>query len=60
MPDAETFAGTLDRLYREQFTGSIVVLFGQGVPSVIEIPCEPTRIRLAKRPRSRVELTATP
>lgn len=53
----ETFPAILERLYHEQYTGPIVVQFGQGVPSVIEIPCEPTRIRLDKPVRQRADLT---
>lgn len=44
----ETFPAMLDRLYAEQYTGAIVVQFGQGVPSAIEIPQPSQRIVLDK------------
>jgi hypothetical protein len=46
---SETFPALLQRLYREQFTGSVTMHFGQGVPTTVEIPAPPTRIVLDKR-----------
>lgn len=54
---SETLVQMLQRLYQEQYTGSLVVEFGQGVPAAVEIPCEPKRIRLAKPPRRSVDST---
>lgn len=45
---SDTFPAVLERLYADKYTGPIVVQFGQGVPSAIEIPCAPKRIRLEK------------
>jgi hypothetical protein len=50
---SETFPVLLARLYREQYTGPIVVQFGQGVPSMIEIPQPSQLIRLDKAEKPR-------
>jgi hypothetical protein len=46
---SETFPALLQRLYTEQFTGSLTIHFGQGVPTTVELPAPPTRIVLDKR-----------
>lgn len=51
---SETFPALLQRLYTEQYTGPIVVQFGQGVPSAVEIPKPPDVIRLDKAPKLRI------
>lgn len=43
---AVTFARLLERLHRDKHTGPVTIHFGQGVPSRVEIPGEPTRITL--------------
>jgi hypothetical protein len=45
----ETFPALLQRLYREQYTGAVTMHFGQGVPTMVELPATPTRIILDKR-----------
>lgn len=46
-----TFAEMLQKLHAEQYTGPVIIQFGQGVPSEVQIPCEPQRIRLDKPKR---------
>jgi|TARA_Y100000310_G_scaffold90518_1_gene87753 hypothetical protein len=41
-----TFFEWLQRLHAEQYTGSIVVHFAQGRPTVIEFPKESTSVHL--------------
>ena len=36
-PTTSTFAVELSKLHAEQFTGRVVIHFGQGVPSSLEI-----------------------
>ena len=49
---ATDFPALLMRLWRLQHTGPVIVHFAQGHPNVVEIPGEPERIPLAKRPRA--------
>lgn len=44
-----SFGEALEKLWVEQHTGPILFHFAQGVPQAIEIPGEPTRIKLEKR-----------
>lgn len=46
-----TFAEALQQFYAQQFTGAVTIHFAQGHPNAIEIPQEPTRIRLTKAPK---------
>lgn len=55
----ESFATLLSRLYDEQYTGSLTLQFGQGVPSVAEIPQPAVQIRLDKEARPRADLQRT-
>lgn len=45
------FADLLSRLYDDKHTGPIVIHFAQGHPQSVELPAEPTRIRLDKSQR---------
>lgn len=53
----ETFPAVLARLYGERYTGPIIIQFGEGVPSVIEIPQPAIAIRLDKPPKRRHDVT---
>lgn len=46
--DKLTFLRLCEQLSQEKHTGPITVHFAQGHPSSVDIPCEPTRIRLTK------------
>lgn len=46
-----SFPELLERLFADKHTGPVTVHFAQGVPNVIEIPGEATKIRLDKRAR---------
>jgi hypothetical protein len=45
----ESFADVLGRLHREGYTGAVLVHFGQGVPSEVQVLSPESRIRLDKR-----------
>ena len=47
-----TLPRLLAALHERRFTGAITLQFGQGVPSVLEIPAAATQIRLDKGPKS--------
>lgn len=55
----ESFSTLLRRLYDEQYTGPVVLNFGQGVPSGAEIPQPSVKIRLDKTTSPRADLQAT-
>jgi hypothetical protein len=55
--DGESFAMLLARLYAESYTGPLTLQFGQGVPSVAEIPQPSVQIRLDKEARPLADLT---
>jgi hypothetical protein len=55
----ESFAALLARLYAEQYTGPVVLQFGQGVPSRAEIPQPAVQIRLDKPSRAVAHLQTT-
>lgn len=44
-----TFGEMLERLWKDKHTGPVILHLAQGVPNTIEIPSEPTRIKLEKR-----------
>jgi hypothetical protein len=46
-----TFAETLDKLHADQHTGPVTIHFQHGMPKSVEIPSEPTRIRLDTPPK---------
>lgn len=54
---AETFPALLERLYREQFDGTLILHFGAGVPREAEVPATPQRIRLDKPSDASAQLT---
>ena len=56
-PLLPSFPDVLDSLYRDQHTGPVTIHFAQGVPIVVEFPEAPLRIRLARAPLDRRDVT---
>lgn len=50
MTNETTFPALLERLYAEQFSGPVVIQFGQGVPHIVEFPQPAKTVRLDKAP----------
>lgn len=46
--DRVSFPALLQYLHRAQHTGPIVIHFAQGQPNMIDVPNEPTRIKVEK------------
>jgi hypothetical protein len=47
--ERQTFDAWLVNVYAQRFTGPVTIHFAQGVPNVVEIPCQPTKIVLDRR-----------
>jgi hypothetical protein len=45
-PPKPSFAELLTQLWKDQHTGPVIIHFAQGTPNAVELPAEPTRIKL--------------
>ena len=54
----QSFLDVWQALHASKHTGPVLVHVAEGVPKVIEVPSEPTRIAVAKQPKE--PLTSAP